>query len=93
MLFKVVLGNQIRVFDCKEAPSMALIHAFLAKSFRLIKGYSLYYIDDDQDHIALETDSDLSIYLIENNKKPKIYIKEAPQDVFDNTVKIQLDEK
>lgn len=74
MLFKIVLEKQIRVFDCKETPTIKLIHAFIAKTFSQIKGYAIYYLDEDNDHIVLETDSDLNILLSNGNNKPKIFI-------------------
>ena len=63
MLFKIVLEKQIRVFDCKETPSLELIHIFIRKAFPHLKKYSLYYLDEDQDQISLEDDADLKLYI------------------------------
>jgi hypothetical protein len=79
------------VFDCKDAPSLIAIHLFIRKSFPALTHYALYYLDEDEDHISLETDADLNIYLSENHKKPKIFIQDSQPDAFDSTVKIELD--
>lgn len=63
MLFKIVLEKQIRVFDCKETPSLELIHIFIHKTFPHLKKYSLYYLDEDHDQISLEDDADLKLYI------------------------------
>ncbi len=88
MLFKIVLQKQIRVFDCREEPSLIAIHFFIRKSFPALNNYTLYYLDEDQDQISLETDADLNIYLSEKHKKPKIFIQDSQSDAFDTTVKI-----
>jgi hypothetical protein len=75
MLFKIVFEKQIRVFDCKEAPSISAIHTFIKRSFPHLKNYAIYYLDEDHDQITLESETDLNIYLSEDNKKPKIYIQ------------------
>lgn len=71
------------MFECKEAPSLEAIHNFIRKSFPNLKHYSLYYLDEDEDRISLEADSDLNIYLAENQKKPKIFIQDAHPEAFD----------
>jgi hypothetical protein len=88
MLFKIVLEKQIRVFDCKEKPSIALIHAFILKTFPRLKAYAIHYLDEDNDQIVLETDLDLNILLTADNKKPKIFISTLESEAFDATVKL-----
>lgn len=53
MLFKVVLGKEIRLFNCAETPSIQLIHAFIKKVYAHVKKYSVYYLDEDNDQIVL----------------------------------------
>ena len=53
MLFKVVLGKEIRLFNCAETPSIQLIHAFINKVYPHVKKYSVYYLDEDNDQIVL----------------------------------------
>ena len=45
MLYKIVLDNQIRIFDCKgELTLEALIH-YVKKTFPELPVFSFYYID------------------------------------------------
>lgn len=45
MLYKIVLDNQIRIFDCKEELTLeALIH-YVKKTFPELPIFSFYYID------------------------------------------------
>ena len=53
MLLKIVLGNQIRLFDCKDTLTLEALHAFIDKTFSNLKNYSLYYFDEDNDQIIL----------------------------------------
>ena len=53
MLYKIVLDNQIRVFDCKEELTLeALVH-YVKKTFPGLTAFSFYYIDEDGDQITL----------------------------------------
>jgi hypothetical protein len=88
MLFKIVLDKQIRAFDCRDSPSIHAIHAFIGKTFPKLKNYSIYYLDEDEDQIVLETESDLNIYLTGDNKKSKIFILPTESKAFDETVNI-----
>ena len=53
MLLKIVLGNQIRLFDCKDTLKLEALHAFIDKTFSNLKNYSLYYFDEENDQIIL----------------------------------------
>jgi hypothetical protein len=53
MLLKIVLGNQIRLFDCKDTLTLEALYAFIDKTFSNLKNYSLYYFDEENDQIIL----------------------------------------
>ena len=80
MLYKIVVGSQIRLFDCKELLSLELLTAFVTKNFPKLTKFSLYYIDEDGDHITLESKEDVSVFLDYEQKKPKIYVNELAQE-------------
>lgn len=63
MLLKIVLNNQIRLFDCKETLTLEGLHDFIKKAFPHLANYSLYYFDDENDQIILETKEDVGVYL------------------------------
>jgi hypothetical protein len=70
-----------------------LIHSFIRKSFTKVKSYSLHYLDDDEDQITLDTDEDLKVYLQETNKKPKIFVIPLNSKIYDESVKINIEEE
>ena len=82
MLFKVVLGKEIRLFNCAETPTIQLIYAFINKVYPHVKKYSVYYLDEDNDQIVLESDLDLNVLLSGDNKKPKIFMNPAVSESF-----------
>ncbi len=63
MLFKIVLDKQIRIFDCKETLTLEALTSYVKKSFPHLGPFSFYYVDEDRDHIILETKEDISVYL------------------------------
>ena len=80
MLYKIVVGSQIRLFDCKDPLSLELLSTFITKNFPKLTKFSLYYIDEDGDHITLESTEDVSVFLEYDQKKPKIYVNEVAQE-------------
>jgi hypothetical protein len=79
MLFKIVLGEQIRVYDSKGQASLQELHSFIGKIFPKLTRYCLWYSDEDGDQISLDNEADLVLYL-EQCKKPKIFIKETSSE-------------
>jgi len=77
MLIKIVFINQIHLFDSKNnIPNIDDIHLFIKRTFtNITQPYTLYYIDEDQDHILLMTNDDLNNYTEVYGKKIKIYIE------------------
>ena len=63
MLFKIVLDKQIRIFDCKETLTLEALTSYVKKSFPHLGTKTFYYVDEDGDHIILETKEDISVYL------------------------------
>jgi len=55
MLLKIVFGNQIRLFDCKQTLTLANLHTFVKKTFPHLGSYQLYYLDEENDEIVLES--------------------------------------
>lgn len=79
MLFKIVLGEQIRVYDSKGEPSLQELHTFIGKIFPKVTRYCLWYSDEDGDQISLDSEADLVLYL-EQCKKPKVFIRETTSE-------------
>lgn len=45
MHFKIVVDNQIRIFDCKETLTLEALNAYVRKAFPKLRSFSFYYID------------------------------------------------
>ncbi len=94
MLLKIVLDNQIRLFDCKDTLTLEGLHNFIKKAFPHLANYSLYYFDEENDQIILETKEDVGVYLESFDKKPKIHIRKIEPEVaaFEKTVQLVAEE-
>jgi hypothetical protein len=55
MLYKLVVNKQIRMLDTKETLTLETLHEFVTKTFPHLKRFSFYYIDEEEDHINLDT--------------------------------------
>ena len=86
MLYKLVVNKQIRMLETKEPLTLEALKQFMGSHFPHIKRFSFYYIDEDQDHINLDTNSDIAVYLENSTKKPKIFVEELEDEknVFDS---------
>jgi len=55
MLYKLVVNKQIRMLDTKEPLTLEALNSFVHNHFPHLKRFSFYYIDEEEDHINLDT--------------------------------------